>query len=358
MENGLAEILVIDGQRPVVRLIGFVELRFKVERIKIGVTGIHPARADHILGVVRSQPCIQNIGGEVRKIRFIALEHLRRDGVHLFVIGLLDGVDEHIVLIPVIGVLRHDAASLRLKRGEDICAVIEQLGVVCSEHIGTVFGNAALHECTVCRQIAAIVQNGQEIRSGLYERIFQRQIVHSLYTDILGLYFGHRLDGFPILVGGLGSVFAFQQIRGIFVIFSSVCDDALHHVFRAAGVFGVQCIDGGVDKILRRDRRDFLARIIVPFHAFAQMECPGQAILAGLPAFGQSGLDGAVSIIFHQRIDNVRGNDQIVGAARDKIVHRGDFTRIHLAERSAASGALAAACKAAHNQCQTQKDRE
>ena len=64
------------------------------------------------------------------------------------------------------------------------------------------------------------------------------------------------------------------------------------------------------------------------------------------------------SIIFHQRIDNVRGNDQIVGAARDKIVHRGDFTRIHLAERSAASGALAAACKAAHNQCQTQKDRE
>ena len=29
-----------------------------------------------------------------------------------------------------------------------------------------------------------------------------------------------------------------------------------------------------VDKILRRDRRDFLARIIVPFHAFAQMECP------------------------------------------------------------------------------------
>ena len=88
-------------------------------------------------------------------------------------------------------------------------AVIEQLGVVCSEHIGTVFGNAALHECTVCRQIAAIVQNGQEIRSGLYERIFQRQIVHSLYTDILGLYFGHRLDGFPILVGGLGSVFRF-----------------------------------------------------------------------------------------------------------------------------------------------------
>ena len=131
----LAEILVIDGQRPVVRLIGFVELRFKVERIKIGVTGIHPARADHILGVVRSQPCIQNIGGEVREIRFIALEHLRRNGVHLFVIGLLDGVDEHIVLIPVIGVLRHDAASLRLKRGKDICAVIEQLGVVCSEHI-------------------------------------------------------------------------------------------------------------------------------------------------------------------------------------------------------------------------------
>ena len=61
------------------------------------------------------------------------------------------------------------------------------------------------------------------------------------------------------------------------------------------------------------------------------MEGPGKAVLRGLPAGGQGGLDGAELVILHQGVNDVGGGLELQGGAGGQVVEGGHLRGIELA---------------------------
>ena len=333
MDDGLPEVLIVHGQLPVFGFVLGVEVGVKVEQIPVSVGGIGTGGVNQILGVGVSHHGGQQVGGDIRLINLARLIHGGGDGGSLGVVGHLDGIQEHIVLIPVGGVLGQNALLLRLVGGQDERAAVQQGAVV-----GAELAAAFSQEGTVHGHIGAEGNHGQEVGAGGFQRELQGVVVHSLDADVvngslgdflqdflLAVLVGDELHGVAIFIGAVGGIGQSHLVGGPVVVGVGTRDDAAHGIEGVGVVVGITGVVGGRNPVIGGDGGNNIAVLIDPVHTLTDVEGPDGSVLILLPAGSQSRLYIAVGVVFHQAIHHVGGDVQLVGLAGDQIVQRSDF---------------------------------
>ena len=284
---------------------------------------------DLVLGALVLEHGIQQVGGDGQVIHLAGLIHAGGHAVGLGVVGLADLVDQDVVLVPVGGVLGEHALVLRLKAGQDVGAVVQQAVGIQTELVAHLLQEGAVH-----RHEGGVGQHAQEERAGLIQRVDQRVVIHGLDADVLGLDFLHDLDGIAVRIGGLGAVLALQQVGGVVIVGLGVVYHraGVVHVLAAGIVDGVIDVLGGGDPVVGGDVRHFLAVLVHPLHALADVEGPLGHVLVALPALGQRRNDVAVAVIFHKAVHHVGADGVLVGGGGGQVVQGGDFAGIQRAE--------------------------
>ena len=340
MIQRLAEGFVVDRLRPVLRLVGLVEIRVEVQAEEIAVEAGLPYGTNELLrlGILQPRGSRGHVDG--RGIDFAALIHLRADGGSFLIKGGADGFDLHIVLVPVRRVLGQHAHLLRLELAENIRAAVQD-GILVVGHAEAIA--LFLKERAVHGHEAHIGHHALKIRARIRQRILKRVIVQRLHAD--GLKVDRRLGGFA-LGGGHGAL----------IIGFRAGNDAVEQVGGAGSVFVVQQILRGGNEIVRRHVRLNLALRVDPHRVLAQVERPREAVLGHLPFLRQRWLNVAVPVVLHQRVDYVGGNREVLGRRGRQIVERGDFGRIQRVQRILLRHARAR--HASRQQQHAQRDRE
>ena len=356
VDDGLAEVLIVHGQLPVFGFVLGVEVGVKVEQIPVSVGGIGTGGVDQILGVGVSHHGGQQVGGNIRLINFAGLVHGGGDGGSLGVVGHLDGVKEHIVLIPVGGVLGQNALLLRLVGGQDKRAAVQQGAVV-----GAELAAAFSQERTVHGHIGAEGNHGQEVGAGGFQRELQGVVVQSLDADVvngslgdflqdflLAVLVGDELHGVAIFIGAVGGIGQSHLVCGPVIVSVGARDNAAHGIEGVGVVVGVTGVMGGRNPVIGGDGGNNLAVLIDPVHTLTDVEGPDGSVLILLPAGSQSRLYIAVGVVFHQAIHHVGGDVQLVGLAGDQIVQRSDFGSVQRSvNRVLGHGSRSGGCRGA-----------
>ena len=322
MEDGLAEVLVVHGDLPVLRLVLLIEVRIEVEGVEVGVEAALTHRADQIRGFRIGQPIGGQRGIDGSGVDLAAAVQLGGNRAGFLVIGLLDALDEHIVRIPVGFVLGEHALLLRGELGKDVRAAIED-GVVARGHAEV--RAHLVEERFVHGHEGHVRGHGQEIRHRVLERVLQGVIVQRLHAHGFPIHRGRR---FLALGGGSGAI----------VIFFRTGDHIVEDRGGAGGVLRVEDVFRGGHKVVRGHVGVVLAVVIHPGGVLSQVERPHQAVIARGPALRQRGLHLAQAVVFHQRIDHVGGDGEVVRRGGHQVVQRGDLARVQRAVHIAGGG--------------------
>ena len=276
MEDGLAEVQVVDGLQVVIRVVLLVIGRIEVEGIPVGIAERTAARANQILGFVILAPGRSLGGGHGRLLGLAGQEQLRAQRGRLGVIRLDDLLDVDVLHVPVVLVAREYVARLRLQLGHDVRAVVQQRVVVDAEILAHLLAKLAVagHE-------ADPGQQRLEVRAGIVQRVLQRVVVQRLDADVLPL--------------------ALAVVVGLAVL------QHVQHVRSLGRIRRIQYAVSGIHEVIRHGLGVLLTVGRVPHHARAQVERPHQAILRTLPALRQAVVQDAVVVVLHQRVDEVTG---------------------------------------------------
>ena len=301
--EGLAEVLVVDGQEPVIRLIGGVKLGVEVKAEEVAVVAV-ALGGHHILQLGVVHPGGEDIGGDDGVVHLVPLVHGGSQGDGLLIEGLLNLVNKDVVLIPV-GVVFHKGVG---DLGLEVCdaesaAVQEVIGAVGGAELIPLLGD----ELRLGGHKADIGEHGEEVGGGGLEGVHQGVVVSGLDAQLvkIGELLGVKLVG--------------------------VCDNAAHHIRGLGLVGGVHHPLEAGDKVVGGNRAVLGAVALHPLGVIAQVEGPGKAVLRGLPAGGQGGLDGAELVILHQGVNDVGGGLELQGGAGGQIVEGGHLRGIELA---------------------------
>ena len=316
-------------------------LKFSLlESEEVGVVADDAAGADHVALLGVTQPVGYDIGTDVGGVDFASEEHFGSQRGSFLVVGLFDALDIDVLGIPVVLVLNVDSLLLGLSGLQDVCAV-EPHGFV----IQSVIGAKLLEEFGRCGPIGTELQNGGEVRTGLFQMIFQSEVVYRYDAQIFrsdgGNFFiavvGDRIDDAGV-VHDVFVIFAFRAYRygdqfcsRVFQQFGGVYEPAVHQIAVAAVIGGVADIAGCGYVVVCGDGSHLVAVLIVPVLIRSQMEGPGEAVFALFPAFRRAGNDVAVGVIFHEGVDGVGADFQLVGRAAHQVVHGGHFAGIQRA---------------------------
>ena len=153
------------------------------------------------------------------------------------------------------------------------------------------------------------------------QRILQRQVVHRLDADRLPRHFRRRFGGLLALLRG------FRLGRAVVVRLGAL-DHAVEDVGGARGVLGVKHVLGRGHEVVGRHIRHRFAVAVHPFHALAQVERPGQAVLAHFPALRQGRLHAPVLVVLYQGINQVGCQGELVRRTGGQVVQGGHFAGI------------------------------
>ena len=284
MEEGLAEVLVLRGEEVVLRVVfrrivvaAVRALDVVVEGIPVGVVEGGAARAQHLGQLRIVKPGLRLGGGQGGGHDFAALEELGAERGGLGVEGLADLLDVDILDIPVGRVALEDAAGAGLPVRQDEGAAVEDGVVAGTEVLAHHFAIFAVagHE-------ADVGEHGLKVGDRLLERVLEGVIIKRLDADVLPFAFAVE-----VRLGVLDDV---EDVAGL--------GDLLQRAVEYAA--------GGVDEVVRDDVRAVFLHIGGhPLDAWTQVERPGQAVLGALPALGQAGLQNAVVVVLHERVDEV-----------------------------------------------------
>ena len=252
--------------------------------------------------------------------------HLGSQGGGLCVIRHLDGVNMHIVDVPVSSVFGHDPLYLGLEGGQDEGAAEEQ-----SLGAGAKAVAALSQKLAVDRHVSGPAQHGQEVGAGGIQGVDQSIGVSGLHPDVvrgnLRHLFDHvavlvQLDRVAVVVGAVGSGFQRQLVGGVLVVGRGVGHLGYFEVILAARVIlGVQNIVGGIYPVLGGDFGHLVAILIHPLDPLTDMEGPFGVIIVVLPALGKGRLDHSIAIVLNEGIHHVGRDLQIVGRSSGEIVH-------------------------------------
>ena len=276
MEDGLAEVHVVDSDLPVVGLIFLIEVGVEVEHVIVSVEA-QAAGPDHVvlLGVV--EPLVKLLGRHVAGIDFAAQEHLGFHGTGFRIVDLGDLGDVHVLHVPIGRVQLGFDDLLGNIVGHDELAAVEHGLMVGGEHIAALFD-----ELGVRREEVLIGEGGKEVGDGRHEGVLERVIVQGLHADgrEVGLFAGNHL-----------AVILFRT------------SDGEHHVRQAGSVRGIENVGAGGDPVVCGHFGVFLLVIGHPLDAFADLEGPDEAILRAGPALRKAGLAEAKVVVLDQGVD-------------------------------------------------------
>ena len=350
VRDALTEVLVVDRDRPVFGFIFRIELGLEVEAHEVGIVSHNTGGGDHLALFGIGQPICNDVGSDAGSINFAAEEELGLERRSFGVAGLLDALDVDVLGIPVVLVLGVDALLVGSELGKDVRAV-EPHGVVVKSEI-----RAKLFEQSGrSGPIGTELENGQEVRARLHQVIHEGVIVKSLNADHVR---GDNGDFHPlgvlafviapalafvddavliddsILIGALLSALR-DRSSGISGVVDGLCrvhEPAFHEVGVVALVVRIADVTGSRNVVMRSDGILLVAVRIVPVLTLAEVERPGEAVRANFPALGSARDDVAVRIVLHEGVDGVRTDDEVIGAAAGKVVHRADFAGVQGAE--------------------------
>ena len=228
--------------------------------------------------VLIAHPFGKQIGAYLGIIDFAVKEHGWRKGAGFGVVFALNALYMHVFSVPVIGVLNVNMYLLRGEFVHQVRTAVPHARVVYAK-IGAVF----LYASRAHRIVAAKLKQAQEIYTRLGKGILQSIFVY-------------RLHAYRICAHGFRRGLALNDGGGIIVIFLRAGYIALHHVGIAGIVRRVQHPFRARYPVLRGNLALLRAGIVIPFHAFAYFQRPGQSVVAYLPACGRSGLQIAVAV--------------------------------------------------------------
>ena len=297
--DGVAEVLVVDGRGPVLGRVLLVIGGVEVEAVEVGPHAVR-AGAGEVLRIVRL-PVVHDVHGDVGSIDLVAQDHLRAKGRGLGVIGALDAVDVDLVRIPVVLVLDVEVVTLGLILGQDVGAAVVELVVGGAKVLAQLVQQRA-----VGREPRRVGQAGEEVGRGLLQGVLQGVVVQRLDADL-----GKVRD--LLVVEGLGVLDAGDL---------AVCQGL---VFRSHDVLQ------RVDEVVRGHFRDFIALVVVPLDALAQVEGPGQAVRGVFPAQRKAGDDVAVGVVLHEGVDDVGRHLLVPLLGSDQVVQRRDLRGVQVA---------------------------
>ncbi len=213
----------------------------------------------------------------------------------------------HVFGVPVVGVLNVNMYLLRGEFVHQICAAVPHARVVYAK-IGAVF----LYAGRAHRIVAAKLKQAQEIYTRLGKGILQCVFVYCLHA-------------YRIRAHGFRRGLALNDGGGIIVILLRAGYIALHHVGIAGIVRRVQHPLRSCYPVLRGNFALFRAGIVIPFHAFAYFQRPGQSVVAYLPVCCRSGLQIAIAVARNQRFNAVRAEYHVYFGRAVKVIQGGDF---------------------------------
>ena len=321
----LAEVLVVDGDLPVFRLILLIELRIEVEAVEIAEGVVRSGAMDLILGCVITQPGIEKIGADLCRIDLAVLVHRRFHARCIGIVGAHNLVDVDIVLIPVGRVLGEHVLFLRLIGREDVSTVVPHALVVEGERISVLI-KASLAD----RHIGGIGNNAQKERAGLRQSVNQGVIIRCRYSDIIGGSLRNSFDFVAVIVGGLRAIVAGNHVGCVIVIFLRALDDGSGavHVLVVAFMRSVIDVFGGCHPVVCRDVGFFSASVVDPLDTLADAEGPLSHVIVALPAFCQTRCDIAVAVVVNKAVDDVGADCIIVGGAGCEVIQCLDFAGV------------------------------
>ena len=289
MEDGFAEVHVVDGELPVFRLVLLVEVGVEVEHVVVSVEA-RAAGADHVVFFRIVEPLVKLLGGNIAGVHFAAQIHFGFNGTGFRVVDLGDLGDVHVRHIPVGGVQLRFDDLLRDIVAHDELAAVKHGFMVGGEHV------AALRDELCVRREEVLVSKGrEEVGDGRLEGVLKGVIIQRFHAH--------------------GGKIAFFTGNALAVVFFRTRNGE-HHVRKAGSVRGIQDVLRGGDPVLRGNFRVFLLIIGHPLDAFADLEGPDEAVFGTGPAFRKAGLAEAKVIVLNERVDvhcrGVGGSDQIV----------------------------------------------
>ena len=248
-----AECPVIDGKLEVFAVVGLVEMRIEIKEPPHRIIGRPVGTYDLVFAFVL-HPAVENLNRNLRFINLAAQIHFRRKRFGFSVVFARHGLDGNVLAVPVIVVAFHYKFALGLPAGAIICAVVKDGVVGCAVVLCTLRGKRAVcgHECD-------IGQHGEEVRTGVFQRILERIRIKRLHTYLREI--------------GDGAV----------KILSRVFDNAAYDIDIGGFVRGIENPLKAKHKIVRCGFGILVKFISVPLHAFAQVKRPHQTVVRNFP---------------------------------------------------------------------------
>ena len=232
---------------------------------------------------------------------------------------------------------------LRLEGAEYVSSVEPHLGVV-QTVILAVLGELLRGGGPVGTEL----QNGKEVGTGYAEMVFEGIVVYGDNAQFAELDGG---DFFPLVVGaavpavadvvyavlvydyvvvfGFGALFNRDNLGGcVFQKLRGVHDPAVQEVAVAAVHIGIADILRGGNVVVSGYFSHLIAVRVLPVLTGSELERPGEAVGALLPALRGAGDDVSIGVVFHEGVYGIRAHYELVGGAAREIVHGGDFGSI------------------------------
>ena len=297
--DGVAEVGVVHGDQPVFGAVFRVVLGVEVEAVEIAVVGDSTV-THHDVGV-GGQPLVHHVVAQFGAVHLAALGHNGCQGAGFGVVDAVNAVQVHVVGVPVVDVLHIHMLHLGLELGEDERAAVVHLVAGGGELRAQLLQLRAVggHE-------AAVGHAGDEVGGGLGQGVLQGVVVDGLHAHQV------EIGDFAVLVfGGVDDV---ARVG--------------HQVGHAGLIFGGQHILQGGHEVVGGHFRHGVALVVIPLHAAAKVEGPGQLVGGNLPAFGQAGQHLRVAVILHQGVHHVGAHGLIPGRAAGQVVQGGNLAAI------------------------------
>ena len=348
VQEALAEVGVVDGLGPVVRLIlgvhaldapvgELVGEGHEVEHVEVSIVGVGTVHGDHALGGVVAQPAVEDVGADGGFVDLAALDHLGAVDGGFGVVDAADRLDVHAVGVVVLGILLHDPRFQRLVLGQIECAAaVHGLGA------GGVLVAHLVQQGAVGRLIGQIAQQAQEAGEVVGQGVGQGVVIHGLDAHSVEVHGGIGA-GRAVGCGDGDDAAAVYGVGGPVVIHDAgvgvvQVDVVVVVVVRAGNVGGDQTDVGrsivrgqdvlqGVHKVLCGDGGNDFAVVVHPV-LIPQLEGPGQGVGIPVPLGGQTFAHDALVVVLDQRIHAVRAHDHFQIGGGGQIVQGGGLAGI------------------------------